>query len=194
MIKLLVLTLSLVLGTSAVHAQAPKNLDQLLNQVKKQRIDIKKSLSKREQKFVAEKNKQQAALAKAKKELELIQAQTKSLQATFEENEKSLASLEDKLTIAAGNLGEMFGVVKQVAGDFKGQFQNSIISAQIPGRDKLMSALAEKKKLPAIGDLNKLWFEMQREMTESGKVTKFKSQVVTPDGTKAERTILRVGA
>lgn len=194
MMKSIFLTLCLIVGVSSTFAQTPKNLDQLLNQVKKQRIEIKEQLSKREQKFMAEKSKQQSALAKALKELQVVQAETKRLQATFEENEKNLASLEEKLKIAAGNLGEMFGVVKQVAGDFKGQFQNSIISAQYPGRDKIMSSLAEKKKLPGINDLNKLWFEMQREMTESGKVVQFKSQVVTPDGSKTEKNVMRIGS
>jgi biopolymer transport protein ExbB len=88
----------------------------------------------------------------------------------------------------------MFGVVKQVAGDFKGQFQNSIISAQIPGRSKFMSNIAERKELPTIKELEGLWFEVQREMTESGKVTKFKSDVVLPDGSKTQQMITRVGS
>ena len=88
----------------------------------------------------------------------------------------------------------MFGVVKQVAGDFKGQFQNSIISAQFSGRDKFMTNLAERKKLPSITELNQLWYEIQREMTESGKITKFNAPVVTPEGEKTSKDILRVGS
>jgi len=183
-----------LLTVTSLRAEAPKTLDALLNQVKKERIDHSKTLSEREAKFVKNKNEQASALNKAQKQLAVLEAQTKKLQASFESNEKDLAVLEEKLTIASGTLGEMFGVVKQVAGDFKGQFQNSIISAEFPGRDKFMANLAERKKLPAISDLNKMWFEMQKEMTESGKVVKFKSQVVTPDGSKAEKTVLRVGS
>ena len=62
-----------------------------------------------------------------------------------------------------GTLGEMFGVVKQVAGDLKGQFENSVVSAQIPGRKAFASQLAESKKLPDIDRLEKLWFELQRK-------------------------------
>lgn len=57
-----------------------------------------------------------------------------------------------------------------------------------------MGELAETKKLPGIDELNKLWYEMQREMTESGKIVQFKASVVKPDGNKAETTVTRVGA
>jgi biopolymer transport protein ExbB len=191
--KLIVLASSLLIAGS-VQAEAPKNLDQLLAKVKKERISKQKELTAREQKFVSAKNKQAALLAQAKKELAALERKTAQLQKVFEKNEKQLAGLEEKLTIASGTLGEMFGVVKQVAGDFKGQFQNSIISAQFPGRDKFMANLAERKKLPAIKELNQLWFEIQREMTESGKVIKFKAPVVTPDGVKTEKEVTRVGA
>jgi len=191
--KLVLITLSL-LGTSAISAAAPKNLDELLNQVKVERVEKSKVLSQREKKFVSERNTQKQELAKKINDLRALQAITKKLQNSFEANEKQLTELEQKLNIASGTVGEIVGVVKIAAGDFKGQFQNSVISAQFPGRDKFMSQLAERKKLPAIADLNKLWFEMQKEMTESGKVVKFKAQVVTPDGTKSEKTVMRVGA
>lgn len=184
--------LTTLIGTT--YAEAPKTLDALLMQVKKERVDKKKELNAREKKFVNEKNKQQSLLIEAQKELARQEAITKKLQAEFTANEKVLGKLEEELTIAKGNLGEMFGVVKQVAGDFKGQFENSNVSAQYPGREAFMAQLAETKKLPGIDELNKLWFEMQREMTEYGKVVKFKAEVVQPDGSKKEATVTRVGA
>ncbi|MEC7275220.1 MAG: MotA/TolQ/ExbB proton channel family protein [Bdellovibrionota bacterium] len=184
--------LSTLIGSS--YAQVPKTLDALLNQVRKERVEKKKELNERERRFVNEKNKQQKLLLDAQKELRRQEAITKKLQTTFNANEKVLGKLEEDLTIAKGNLGEMFGVVKQVAGDFKGQFENSNISAQYPGREAFMGELAETKKLPGIDELNKLWYEMQREMTESGKIVQFKASVVKPDGNKAETTVTRVGA
>ena len=119
---------------------------------------------------------------------------TSQLTASFDSNEKKLEVLEDELNVATGTLGEMFGVVKQVAGDMRGQFENSVISAQIPGRTAFATELAESKVLPNIPKLQKLWYELQREMTEMGKVTKFKSTVVGSDGEKSEQMITRVGA
>jgi biopolymer transport protein ExbB len=183
--------LSFLMGSAFAQ---PKTLDALLLQVKKERVEKKKDLNAREKRFINEKNKQASLLSQAQKELARQEAITRKLQAEFNANEKVLRKLEDDLTIAKGNLGEMFGVVKQVAGDFKGQFENSNISAQFPGREAFMAEMAETKKLPGIDELNKLWYEMQREMTETGNIVKFKAQVVKPDGSKADTTVTRVGA
>jgi len=44
-----------------------------------------------------------------------------------------------------------------------------------------------------MSDLERFWFELQREMTESGHIARFKSKVVTPDGKPLETTVVRVG-
>ena len=49
------------------------------------------------------------------------------LSAEFDDNESQLSELEEKLTLKLGNLGEMFGVVRQVAGQTKGEFENEKI-------------------------------------------------------------------
>jgi biopolymer transport protein ExbB len=181
------------LAAQAQEVSKAKNLDELLMEVKGERSVQAKMLAKREAEFKGARSKQKRLLSNAKSELRKLQAIQKKLTATFSTNNIKIGKIETRLNEAKGSLGEMFGVVKQVAGDFKGQFQNSVISAQITGRDKFMSGIAERKELPTITELESLWFEVQREMTESGKVTKFKSQVVLPDGSKTEREITRIG-
>ncbi len=87
----------------------------------------------------------------------------------------------------------MFGVVRQVANDFSSVVHNSIISAQYPDREDFVAKLAGAKALPSMSDLERFWFELQREMTESGHIARFKSKVVTPDGKPLETTVVRVG-
>lgn len=185
---LLVVLLSLSLNTFAAN-----NLDELLNEVKKDQIAQKAELKQREARFKADKNKQASMLLKAQRELKALEAQTKKLTTTFETNEKKLSVLEEKLNTAMGTLGEMFGVVKQISGDFRGQFTNSIITNHYPERLSFVSDLAERKALPTIAELERLWYEIQREMTESGKIVSFKSEVVKPTGEKAQSTVTRVG-
>jgi biopolymer transport protein ExbB len=47
--------------------------------------------------------------------------------------------------------------------------------------------------MPPMEDLQRFWYEMQREMTEGGKVKRFKAAIVAPDGSKSEQAVLRVG-
>ena len=169
-------------------------LDELLKKVREESLNQSIELKKREADFTKKKEEQQALLKKAQLELTALERETARLTAKFEKNEKTLTKLEEELNQAMGTLGEMFGVVKQVAGDLKGQFENSVVSAQIPGRKTFVSELAESKKLPDIDRLEKLWFELQREMTETGKTTKFTTTVIGSDGTKKEQKVTRIGA
>jgi biopolymer transport protein ExbB len=70
---------------------------------------------------------------------------------------------------------------------------NSMISAQHPSREEFANELASSRELPNIEALERLWFEMQREMTESGRVTKFPASVIAADGTESESEVVRAG-
>ena len=169
-------------------------LDELLKKVQEENLFQSIELKKREEDFKKKKDKQQSLLNKALAELTALEKETVRLTREFEKNEKILTKLEDELNQVVGTLGEMFGVVKQVAGDLKGQFENSVVSAQIPGRKAFASDLAESKKLPGMNRLERLWFELQREMTETGKTTRFTTTVIGTDGTKKEQKVTRIGA
>ena len=91
----LLLTLTL-LSSATIFAQGtPKNLDELLMKVKKERIENKKQLSARESKFLKEKKEQASALAAQKRELKRLEAITAQLQKKFESNEKEVGELEN---------------------------------------------------------------------------------------------------
>lgn len=173
---------------------AAATLDELLQKVQQESVTQSAEYKEREAEFLREKNKQQALLRKAQAELTALERETVRLTTEFDKNEKLLSKVEEELNIAMGTLGEMFGVVRQVAGDFKGQLENSVVSAQIKGRKAFAADLAESKSLPNIPKLEKLWYELQREMTETGKTTRFKTTVVKTDGSKHEQQVTRVGA
>ncbi len=56
-----------------------------------------------------------------------------------------------------------------------------------------MAKLAESKVLPSISELEGLWFALLEEMIESGKVVRFNTTVVLPDGEQVTRDVVRVG-
>ena len=53
--------------------------------------------------------------------------------------------------------------------------------------------MASATELAQIEDIERLWFELQREINESGMVVRFPLQVTTADGQQIETEILRVG-
>lgn len=194
--KTLLLTLTLLFSSLsfAQEATAPQNLDQLLNKVKEDRRSERRWLQEREREFTNQKNQQARLLRDAKAELARVEAITAKLTTTYEANEKVLTELENELRIAVGTFGELFGVVKQVSGDFRAQIQNSVISAQIKDREPFIARLGESKELPNLDELERFWFELQREMTESRKTVTFEAPIVRPDGEQSTGMVTRVGA
>lgn len=130
---------------------------------------------------------------KLEKDLTAAEALSKRLTNQFDENEKTLAELEEKLTLKLGNLGEMFGVVKQVSGQTRGEFKNSITNIDNPNRDEFLKNLAESKKLPNLDDISGLWIELLKEISNAENIKSFDAEVLTADGKLTNLNILRVG-
>ena len=113
--------------------------------------------------------------------LELAQQEQRSddLTAAFNANEQEITEMQDNLEVQVGNFGELFGVVRQVAGDTVGIVSSSLVSAQYPDRGAVATRLAGIKGLPSIEDLDALRVLLFEEMTESSKVVSFPTTIRT---------------
>jgi len=178
--------------TVAATASA-NDLNKLLEQVKADRISEAKIDKKREAEFIAARADKQALLKKAKQELANQNARNKRLTKEYAANEITLAQKEVELDNAKGTLGEMFGVSRSAAADAFGQISSSIVSAQYPGRGEALSRIANSKEIPALEDLEELWFALQTEMTQSGEVSQFTTEVTNLDGSTSTQTVTRIG-
>ena len=188
-LNFVMLSASLTVATSA----SANDLNQLLNEVKSNRISVAKLDKKREAEFVAARADKQALLNKAKAELANQNERNKRLTDTYAANEIALAEKEVQLDNAKGTLGEMFGVSRSAAADAFGQISSSIVSAQYPGRGEALTRIANSKEIPALEDLEELWFALQTEMTQSGEVAQFTAEVTKLDGSSSTESITRIG-
>lgn len=190
---------ALVLGSIAnlTLAQDATNLDQLLSQLEKGQIAQSKENQQREAEFDARKAEQDQMLASARNTRDNAVNLSTELEATFQNNEIKIGNRTDALNKRMGELKELFGVLQQVSGDLRSKFQTSVVSAQIPGRgvflDEFAQSMGSSSKLASIEEIERLWFELQREMTESGKVHTFTREVVAADGSKSDQEVVRVG-
>ena len=148
----------------------------------------------RVQEFAKKNANRQRLLNDAKNTRAALERRSEMLETQFEGYEIALTQLEDTLTDRLGALGELFGVVRQVAGDTRSQVEGSLVSAQIPGRDQFLAELGKNKSLPSIESLEKLWFLLHQEMTELGNVVRFSATVISNDGAQNQRDVIRVGA
>ena len=188
------LLLAAVPALAQPAAPQARTLDELLEQVRRGNAAQEAEDAEREREFRAAKDRQQAMLEEAKGARAAAEAGAAELERVYDENEVKIPELQEQLRQRMGTLGELFGVVRQVSGDALGVVGESLVSAQIPGRDALLKKVSQTKELPAVEDLEGLWYAIQQEMTETGKVVRFPAQVVGADGTQAERNVIRLGA
>ena len=125
--------------------------------------------------------------------LKLEKDREAKLTKNFEDNDARLSDLEEQLNLKIGTLGETFGVVRQISGDAKSNFSQSLTNLQFPARIDFLADLAERKALPSVPELEKLWFTLLNEIYESGKVVKFESPVLDTSGDAEPQEVLRIG-
>lgn len=190
----LVLAAAVATAGFSLQANAAGELDNLLQQVKKDRISEGQLNKKREQEFSSARADKQALLKQAQDDLKAEKDRGVRLQKQYAQNEKTLAVRAQELDNAKGTLGEMFGVVRRAASNTIGSITASNISSQYKGRSELLVELAEAKKLPTTRELEELWIALQTEMTESAKVVKFDTEVAQLAGGQTVETVTRIGA
>ena len=178
---------------SGAQAEAPQNLSQLLKNVKSDSIVESKENKEREALFKADRDQQAVLLKQARAELASQQALGDQLKATFDENDKQLTELTETLRVRSGTLGEMFGVVRQYAGEFKGLFAASQNAVQFPERDALLTKLSESKELPSTVELEAFWHTILQQVVASGNTTTTTATVVYGEGNEAEREVTLLG-
>ena len=203
-ILLFILTVSVQLNaqeeqefpTDPVMSEKLKNiqtLEQLLEITENDRQASSVINDQREEKFLAARDRQKFLLEQAVARLDQEEKRSVRLQKQFEENEKTLEDIQETLRIRIGNFGELFGVVRQVAGETIAIVKNSIVSLQFPNREKNLTGLAEARGIPSIEQMHDLRVELLREMSQSGQVQRFQKQVVLPGGSIVDAEIVRVG-
>ncbi len=198
--SLLNLPLAVVITASLATSVAAENLslDDLLKNVQAGRIQDSKDNQARIAAFRASKGRQQQLLAEARADLASEEARSEMLETAFEENDLKIVELEHALEERLGSLKELFGVLQQASGDARGQFENSPTQVQFPDRAEFLTGLAQKmgqtSRLASLEEIRRLWYELQREITESGKVVRFKTNVITSTGDEIEQEVIRVGA
>ncbi|MBQ4833366.1 MotA/TolQ/ExbB proton channel family protein [Pseudoalteromonas sp. MMG010] len=197
MTKMAVFAASLTFAGTSVAAE-PMDLDALLKTLEQGQSAQDAQNKVREDAFVQRQSEQVQMLKDTQAKRNQMLVESERLETQFEENEIKLANLSDTLANRMGTLKELFGVLQQVAGDSSNKFATSVVSAELPNRSVFMDDLAQKmgstSKLASIEDIEKVWFELQREMTEQGKVSRFNTSVIVAGGNKAQQEVVRVGA
>ena len=179
----------LVLSVSA-NAQTLDELAEIVRQAANSEGQINQQ---REAEFLRDRDNQRNLLAGAKSERNREEKRSDDLKTEYDQLERQLAEQTTVLQERMGNLGELFGIVRQSSGDIQSALGDSMVSAQRPARGVFLSELAQRKALPNVQELRMVWSRMVTEIAESGKVVKFNTTVERANGAKEDLEVVRVG-
>ncbi|MEM7610092.1 MAG: MotA/TolQ/ExbB proton channel family protein [Pseudomonadota bacterium] len=186
-----------VLAFSPAKAQEASSLNELLRQIQQGQASDTAESRRREAEFNARKSEQTNLLNAARGERTAAERRGEQLEGTFEANNAQLALKEAELNERLGELKELFGVLQQVAGDTQSKFGSSLTNLQFPDREdflvELGAKMASSTNLASIEEIERLWFELQREINESGKVVRFTADAITNEGAVEATEIIRIG-
>jgi biopolymer transport protein ExbB len=186
----------------AQQQNAPATHDDLLRQVEQVRAAENKAFQDRVAEFNSKSQAEKDALLRqAEQQRTQLETVSDRLSDTYQANELRISNLNQELRDKAAALGlaELFGLARQAANDNSSILQQSLITTQFPTpagelpRDAWMRQFAESTAAPTSAELERLWIEIQREMTASGQVAKYRTTVVQPNGEPVESEVIRIG-
>jgi biopolymer transport protein ExbB len=189
--KLSMLVIASLLACSA--SAMAQSLEELAEQVRRAATEESQINQEREAEFLRQRDNQRNLLGQAQRERQREEERSDRLKAEYDRLERELAELETVLQERMGNLGELFGIVRQASGDIQASLDDSMVSSQYPGRGDFLSELAQRKELPTVPELRQIWERMVTEIAQSGKVVKFNAPVERANGEKQTLEVVRVG-
>lgn len=175
-----------------------RSMEELLELVREGRVEQSRVNREREQRFLKNRNTQQSELDRAITQRKTLEAQSEKLEAAYDKQRKELNDLTLRLEDRMGSLKELFTHLQSSTSDVSSQLQQSIVSVELPARylelENLADQLGNSRTLPRIDEIEQLWFQLQREMVESGKVKHLNLEVISTDGQPVKADVVRVGA
>lgn len=177
--------------SSSSFAQSGESLDinRILSTTRSSASKDNSENGKRESRFKTERNRQQGRLSSMKNERARQERISDQLDAAFTSNRVKIDELQTELAKELGDLKELFGVIQQTASEAQEDYKTSIISAHYPDRSEnlrlMVAKMASLTDLVSIVEIEDLWFQLQNEMNEQGKIVKFTAPVTYVSGQEA---------
>ena len=126
----------------------------------------------------------QAAMQRINQQRAAIQTQVDAKTQLYSDNDLKINQANSALREKASALGvsEIFGLARQVAGDSITPMEQSLINAQFSSeadnRISFFESIASSERVLTSAQLERVWFEISREMAATGQIAKYTGAVV----------------
>ena len=174
------------------HASV-EDVDALVESVRQEALLEAAYDEERIERFLDQRAEQADLLKAARAKLAAANSEADALRAQYESNERTLTRYETDLRERAGDLNDLFAIVRQAALSADSVMQGSMVSAEMEDRSGFLQALGKGQTPPSIEEIRQLWTIVLSEISESGKVVRFNATVIKPQGDEVEQLVTRAG-
>jgi biopolymer transport protein ExbB len=188
-------TILMALATLAISsAQATTaDLDALVEKVRQEALLEASHDQERIERFLSDQEDQRQLLANARQRLAEENARADRLRNDYETNELTLTQYAEDLEERAGDLNDLFAIVRQTAVNANSVLDTSLVAAERDERSSFLLDLGKGESKPTIDDIRQVWTMIMSEIAESGKVVRFNATVIKPQGDETRQQVTRTG-
>jgi biopolymer transport protein ExbB len=195
------------LACGAVQAQDPfagaESLNALLDVVVEERNRDQAEAERLANEYrAAPPAQQQTMLQQARARRDAAQQRADATQEVFAANEEEITEANIRLLQAAeaSRVSQIAAMARQAANEAHTILEQSLITSQFAGtsdrsadREEFLDEFANARRLPTTAELERLWYEAQREMTAMGEVASYTAVIAEANGTPRQASIVRIG-
>ncbi|WP_028021490.1 MotA/TolQ/ExbB proton channel family protein [Enterovibrio calviensis] len=149
--------------------------------------------SERESAFEEQETALQRQLEALKQQQKTLESDIERLSDDFAANENTLADLEQTLLLETGSLGEVFGVVRQVAKEIQQERDGLPVTASQPMFEQELAAIADADALPSLSDLTAMYLGIMNDLSASSQIGSLKLNVRDANGVMNQKEVQHVG-
>jgi len=181
-------------------AQSPEELMQLIIQ---RRAEEQAEIDRLAAEYrAAPASQQQTMLQQAQARRNAAQQRVDATQEVFAANDEEIVAANLALLEAgeASQLSQIGALARQAAAEAHDILEQSLITSQFAGtsdrsadREAFLTEFGDARSLPTIAELERLWYEAQREMTAMGEVASYTATIAEANGAPLQARIVRIG-
>ena len=172
---------------------SPEQVDALVKSVREEALREAAHNQARIERFLDQREERARLLRDARAKLKAENERADRLRSQYEENERTLTQYEGELQERAGDLNDLFAIVRQTALSASGVMNTSLVAAEHVERSPFLQELGKGERPPSIEDIKQLWTTVLTEISESGKVARFEATVIKPQGDETRQAVTRAG-
>ncbi|MDH5344694.1 MAG: hypothetical protein OEW59_02940, partial [Gammaproteobacteria bacterium] len=183
----------LMVFAAPVALASTEELDALVEKVRQEALLEASHDQERIERFLNEQSSQRELLENARRRLGEENARADRLRNEYETNELTLTQYELDLEERAGDLNDLFAIVRQTAVGANSVLDTSLVAAERDEKSSFLLDLGKSTSKPSIDNIRQMWTMVMSEIAESGKVVRFNATVIKPQGDEVRQAVTRAG-